>query len=44
MNDDELLVGCKTGTLVLKEVQVEGKRRMSGKDFMNGYHGIGILH
>lgn len=43
MNDDDLLVGCKAGTLVLKEVQIEGKRRMSGRDFMNGYHGTGLL-
>lgn len=43
MNDDDLLVGCKSGTLVLKEVQLEGKQRMKGKDFMNGYNGSGLL-
>lgn len=43
MNEDELLVGCKTGTVILKQVQLEGKRRMSGKDFMNGYSGSGRL-
>lgn len=43
MNDDDLLVGCKSGTLVLKEVQLEGKQRMNGKDFMNGYNGSGLL-
>lgn len=42
--DDKLLVGCKDGTVELKEVQIAGKRRMSGKDFMNGYSGIGVLH
>lgn len=44
MGDDNLLVGCESGTLILREVQLQGKRRMSGKDFMNGYSGIGILH
>jgi methionyl-tRNA formyltransferase len=44
MHDDELVVGCKEGSVVLKEVQLEGKNRMSGKDFMNGYSGHGMLH
>ena len=44
MHDDQLLVGCKTGTVILDEVQLQGKRRMSGKDFMNGYNGHGMLH
>lgn len=44
MQGDDLIVGCKTGTLILKEVQLQGKRRMTGKDFMNGYSGIGMLH
>lgn len=44
MSGDDLLVGCKSGTLRLKEVQLQGKRRMSGKDFMNGYSGTGMLH
>lgn len=44
MIGDDLLVGCKSGTLRLKEVQLQGKRRMSGKDFMNGYSGTGLLH
>lgn len=43
-DNNELLAGCKKGTVVLKEVQLEGKRRMSGFDFMNGYSGIGVLH
>lgn len=42
--EDDLLAGCKNGTVVLKEVQIQGKRRMSGKTFMNGYHGLGVLH
>ena len=44
MQGDDLVVGCKTGTLILREVQLQGKRRMTGKDFMNGYSGIGMLH
>lgn len=44
MLGDELLAGCKSGTILLKEVQLQGKRRMSGKDFMNGYSGTGMLH
>lgn len=44
MNGDELVAGCKNGTVLLKEVQLQGKRRMSGKAFMNGYSGIGLLH
>jgi methionyl-tRNA formyltransferase len=32
------LVGCSQGTaLALTEVQVEGKKRMSARDFVNGY-------
>ncbi|MDZ7681889.1 MAG: methionyl-tRNA formyltransferase [Fodinibius sp.] len=44
MQGNKLLVGCKSGTVVLDKVQLEGKRRMSGKDFMNGYSGRGMLH
>lgn len=44
MVDDELVVGCNDGTVILKKVQIAGKRKMSGKDFMNGYSGIGVLH
>ncbi len=34
---DELLVSCGEGTsLLLREVQPEGKRRMSARDFLNG--------
>jgi methionyl-tRNA formyltransferase len=32
------MVGCSRGTaLELTQVQVEGKRRMSAQDFVNGY-------
>jgi methionyl-tRNA formyltransferase len=36
--DDHLLVGCGSNTaLELLEVQLEGKKRMSATDFVNGY-------
>jgi methionyl-tRNA formyltransferase len=41
---DELLIGCGSGTVILDEVQLEGKRKMSGRDFINGYNGIGVAH
>jgi methionyl-tRNA formyltransferase len=44
MQNDNLLAGCEEGTVILKTVQLEGKRRMSGKAFMNGYSGTGILN
>lgn len=45
MENDDLLVGCaNSSTVILEEVQLQGKRKMSGKDFMNGYSGIGVLH
>jgi methionyl-tRNA formyltransferase len=31
-----ILVGCGTGSLLLREVQMEGKRRMSARDFLIG--------
>jgi len=44
MSGDELLVGCGEGAVVLEEVQLQGKKRMSGKAFMNGYSGVGMIH
>jgi len=38
LEDNHLLVGCGSPTaLDLLEVQVEGKKRMPARDFMNGY-------
>jgi methionyl-tRNA formyltransferase len=34
----ELLVGCGEGSIEVREIQAEGRRRLSGKDFANGYH------
>ena len=33
---DELLVSCGGGVLALEELQLEGKRRMSARDLLNG--------
>lgn len=41
--DEKLLVGCGRGSVILDEVQIEGKRRMSGIEFMNGYSGPGLI-
>ena len=43
MEGDDLLVGCGQGTVILDRVQLQGKQRMSGRDFMNGYNGSGLL-
>lgn len=38
-----MIAGCGTGSVVLEEVKIEGKKKMNGNDFMNGYHGICVL-
>jgi len=38
-----LLVGCKNGTVELLEVQLPGKRRMTGAEFIHGYEVEGSL-
>ncbi len=35
--DKELVLVCKNGALLLEQVQPEGKKIMSGKEFLNGY-------
>lgn len=37
----ELLVGCGAGVVEVIEIQAQGKRRLSGRDFANGYHVTG---
>ena len=38
LNDDQLLVGCGGNTLLaISALQPEGKKRMSARDFANGY-------
>lgn len=44
LHDGQMMAGTKGKDLILDEVQIQGKRRMSGKDFMNGYSGTGIIH
>ncbi|MGM0586980.1 MAG: methionyl-tRNA formyltransferase [Bacteroidota bacterium] len=36
--DNQLVVGCATGTVILEEVQLAGRKRMKGLDFVNGFH------
>jgi methionyl-tRNA formyltransferase len=33
-----LVLGCGSGALELLEVQLEGRKRISGADFANGRH------
>jgi len=35
--DEQLLAGCGTGTVELLQVQLPGRKRMSGLEFANGY-------
>ena len=37
MEQDGLFVGCKTGAIEIEELQVEGKKKQSAKEFVNGY-------
>ncbi len=37
IDDGRLLAGCGQGTVELTEVQMPGKKRVSGKEFANGY-------
>jgi len=42
--DGHMIVGSTDFDIILEKVQIEGKRRMSGMDFMNGYSGTGMIH
>lgn len=42
--DGKMVVGTEDFDLILEQVQIEGKRKMSGTDFMNGYSGTGLMH
>lgn len=35
--DDKLYIGCKDGDIEIINLQLEGKQKMSAKDFINGY-------
>lgn len=41
---DGLLVACGSGSLELLEVQPEGRRRMTGAEFLRGAHALGEFH
>lgn len=36
-NESDLILGCKKGSLKISELQLEGKKPMSDKDFINGF-------
>lgn len=42
-HQDNLLVGCGSGTVILKEVQLPGTKRMSGQEFIHGHTAKGTL-
>lgn len=44
LHEGQLMAGTNDRDLILEEVQIAGKRKMSGKDFINGYNGTGLLH
>lgn len=35
--EDALVVGCKDGTVEIRELQLPGTKRMTGREFSNGY-------
>jgi methionyl-tRNA formyltransferase len=37
INENGMWVGCKSGSIEILELQMEGKKRMPIKDFLNGY-------
>lgn len=37
VNQDGIWVGCNPGSIDIKELQLEGKKKMPLKDFLNGY-------
>ena len=37
--DDGFGVKCGNGEVILTSIQLEGKKKMLAKDFINGYHG-----
>ena len=44
-NDKSLLVACKSGSLAIRSLQIEGKKRMDAESFFNGYKPAGsVLH
>jgi len=42
--DKRMIIACKENSLILKRVQPEGKKNMSGEAFLNGYREINKLN
>jgi methionyl-tRNA formyltransferase len=42
-HEENLLVGCGSGTVILKEVQLPGTKRMTGQEFIHGHLAEGML-
>lgn len=43
VKDPKIYVGCNIGTLELKQIQLPGKTKMKGKDFLHGYEVEGFF-
>lgn len=43
VKDQKIYVGCNIGTLELKQIQLPGKTKMNGKDFLHGYEVKGFF-
>lgn len=41
--EEQLVAGCREGTVILKQVQLPGSKRMTGQDFIHGHSAEGIL-
>ena len=41
---DEILIGCADGALKIKTLQLAGKKRMSAREFLNGFKNISECH
>jgi methionyl-tRNA formyltransferase len=37
---DHLIIGAKEGSLVIHELQLPGKKRVSGPDYLRGQHAL----
>lgn len=40
VNDDKLCVQCSQGALVIKQLQLEGKKTLTDKEFLNGHQNL----
>jgi methionyl-tRNA formyltransferase len=44
ISNNQLMIGCKDGSLILSKVQLEGKRSCSGKELINGLKSFPVFH